>query len=172
MDAKRITEANRKLYLPPPVVAAVVPTSQEKGIEWRYTTTKPADGWEKPDFDDSGWKKGPGGFGRKETPGAVVRTDWQSPDIWLRRTVELPERMSGELYLLVHHDEDVEVYANGTLVLKRTGYTTDYMLLPLTESARKALRAGTNTLAVHCKQTGGGQYIDVGLVSVRERDGK
>ena len=30
-----------------------VPTSQEKGIVWHYTFDKPADGWQKPSFDDT-----------------------------------------------------------------------------------------------------------------------
>jgi len=44
------------------------------------------------------------------------------------------------------------------------GYTTGYVLFPLDAAAAAALRAGTNTLAVHVKQTDGGQYLDVGIV--------
>ncbi len=168
MDAKRVAEANRKLHLPPPEVRNVVPASQKSGRLWRYTTAKPAAGWEQPAFDDSSWEKGPAGFGTKGTPGAFVRTTWRTPGVWLRRTVELPSRLPEGLYWQLHHDEDVEVYLNGTLVLKRAGYTTDYVLVPLDEAARKALKPGRNTLAVHCRQTGGGQYVDVGLVALRE----
>jgi hypothetical protein len=167
MDAERVAAANRRLHGPPPVVTDVVPTSRATGQTWRYTTTKPADGWERPGFDDSAWKSGPGGFGTEGTPGAVVRTRWDTPDVWLRRTIELAE-VPDALHLLLHHDEDVEVYVNGVLAAKASGHVTEYQLAPLSEAGRRALKPGPNVIAVYCKQTGGGQYVDVGLVRVTE----
>ena len=41
---------------------AILPTSREKAQAWLYVTDAPPAGWERPDFNDSSWKKGPGGF--------------------------------------------------------------------------------------------------------------
>ena len=74
-----------------------------------------------------------------------------------------------ELALRVHHDEDCDVFLNGEQIASLTGYTVNYVDVPLPESAAEALRAGTNVIAIHCHQTGGGQYIDAGLVQVTEK---
>jgi hypothetical protein len=151
----------------PPVVHTVVANSREKEQLWRYTFARPAEGWFKPDFNDLSWKSGPGGFGTVGTPGAVVRTVWNTDAIWLRREIRLPEGPFTQMHLQLHHDEDVEVYLNGVLAAKLAGYTTGYKEVPISEAARKTLRPGANVLAVSCKQTTGGQYIDVGLVELK-----
>ena len=147
----------------PPVV--VVPTAAEaEGLVWSYTTTKPAEGWSESKFDDSGWKKGESGFGTRGTPGGTIRTEWNTREIWLRREVELDKKQARDLVGLIHHDEDFELYINGVLAARRNGYTTGYDEIPLTAAGLKALRPGKNVIAIHCRQTGGGQYIDAGFV--------
>jgi len=157
---------NALLYQTPPSVRPVLPTSREAGQRWRYTTAAPEDDWFAPAFDDSGWRSGPGGFGTGRTPGAVVRTAWDTEDIWLRRTFQLSSTDFENLHLRIHHDEDAEVYLNGQRIGAFEGYSTGYTFVPLTAEALQALRPGTNTLAVHVAQTDGGQYIDVGLVDL------
>jgi hypothetical protein len=142
----------------------VVPTARENdNIIWSYTTDKPADNWTQPDFNASSWKQGPAGFGTRMTPSSVVRTEWNSRDIWLRREINLDAKQLRDLMLVIHHDEDFELYVNGALVTKRNGYTTDYEEIPLSAAAMKALKPGRNVIAIHCHQTGGGQYIDAGF---------
>ena len=169
MDTDRIHAAAAQLYLPPPVATPIVPTSQTHGQIWRYTTTAPAEGWQQEDFDDSGWEIGKGGFGTESTPGAVVGTTWDSPDIWLRRNFDLEGSLPANPYLFLHHDEDVEVYINGTLAAKFTGHTSDYGWAPLSTEGKAALKPGLNRLAVHCHQTRGGQFVDVGLLDIQEQ---
>jgi len=64
----------------------------------------------------------------------------------------------------VFHDEDAEIYVNGVLAATTKGYNTSYQHIPLTEAGRAALKSGQNIIAIHCHQTAGGQYIDVGIV--------
>ena len=156
---------NKTVYGPPSRAVTVVPTSEKQPQTWRYTTTKPGDGWNTADFDASGWKEAPGGFGTSGTPGGVIRTTWDTADIWLRRTIDLPETLN-QPAVRVHHDENVQVYLNGVRVANRRGYVTGYTLVPLHEDWKQAVKPRKNVLAVHCHQTGGGQYIDVGLVDL------
>lgn len=152
--------------LPLGTVTVLAPTSVENGVEWRYTSDKPKGAWQTLAFDDSGWQRGPGGFGTKETPGSVVRTDWHTHEIWLRRPFSLTADATDDARLLVHHDEDVEIFVDGELAAKLPGYTTDYLRVPIAAAARAKLTKGDHVLAVRCVQTTGGQYIDVGLVEV------
>ncbi len=126
---------------------------------WRYTLTDPGKGWEVPGYDDSTWRQGKSGFGRIRAPAARVSTPWAAPDIWLRRAFDL-KAAPAKASLRIFHDEDAEVYLNGTRVASFTGYSQGYFDRPLDASARKLLKPGRNVLAVHCHQTTGGQYID------------
>jgi Domain of unknown function (DUF4965)/Domain of unknown function (DUF5127)/Domain of unknown function (DUF1793)/Domain of unknown function (DUF4964) len=167
-DKSRIT--NWAPIPPPPTVRVVVPTAREGSIVWRKTTDRPVGEWTSPGFDTSKWVEAPGGFGTAMTPGTAgaLRTEWKSPDIWLRREFAIPEGAIADLQLNCFHDEDAEIYLNGVLAVRVTGYTTDYETIPIAPAALAVLKPGKNVMAIHCHQTGGGQYIDAGLVEVRE----
>lgn len=135
--------------------------------DWRYSLERPADGWQSLGYNDSGWSIGPGGFGNPTTPGSRVGTDWNTKDIWLRRMVKL-ESVPPNPALYVHHDEDVEVFINGKLVLKKGGFVSNYQVIPIDAENREAIRPGENLIAVYCHQTGGGQFIDVHLVDAEQ----
>ncbi len=169
MPAQEIAAANATLFLPPPKVHVIAPTSQHSPQEWRFTTSSPSADWYQPEFDAASWTKGPGGLGSKETPGTVVRAVWKSPEIWARRQFDMTSVPRGDVQLAIHHDEDAQVYINGVLAADLHGYTSDYTLATIRPEARAALKTGKNLIAVYCKQTSGGQYIDVGLSEVVEQ---
>lgn len=157
-----LRKVNERVYGPAPKVEEVVPTSAEAKLEWFYTESQPGDDWYKSGAT-SGWKKGQGGFGSAGTPGAQIGTPWTSSDIWIKREFEVKDA-SGDIWLSLHHDEAAEVYLNGVLLGKYSGYTTQYALRNIQEGI---LKVGKNTLAIHCHQTSGGQFIDAGFVRLR-----
>ena len=168
VDLDRAAAANTGDFSMVAETIPVVATSQAKGLTWNYTTDRPTDGWEKANFDASGWKEGPGVLGTRNTPGAEVRTTWDTPDVWARRSFDLPEINPSRLLLSAIHDEGAEIYLNGVLAAKLTGFNGGYEEVAISPEAAATLKAGRNVMAVHCHQTAGGQSIDAGLVEVRE----
>ncbi|MDF1859355.1 MAG: PSD1 and planctomycete cytochrome C domain-containing protein [Verrucomicrobiales bacterium] len=129
---------------------------------WSYISQTPAPGWKEVGTKVKNWFKAQGGFGTKNTPNTYVTTEWTEPEIWMRTDFgaqEIPETLVLELY----HDEDVEVYLNGVEIYRATGFITDYQVIELGQDALDAFQTGKNVLAAHCKQTKGGQFIDMAL---------
>ena len=134
---------------------------------WMSKVEKPADDWFAANFNAENWRSGPAGFGTRQTPNTVVRTPWNTSDIWIRRDFELPSNGSVvNPHLLIHHDEDTEVYINGVLAAEVRGYNGGFEQVRISAAAAKSLKSGKNTIAAHVRQTTGGQYIDVGIVDV------
>jgi len=149
---------------PEPVLSDAQGAEPDSRPVWRYVEDEAPDGWTSPGFDDSAWKSGPGGFGTRGTPGAVVGTRWDSNRIFLRTRFALTQ-IPESLVLSIHHDEDAAIWINGVHVADFSGYTSRYKRVQLDRSAVSALVVGSNVVAVSCRQTGGGQYIDIGLAS-------
>lgn len=145
------------------VSANRVPAQDSIVDTWRFTLQTPPDGWKAAEFDDSEWTEGAGGFGTRTTPGARVGTEWKSKDIWIRKSFEL-KSVPAKPALLIHHDEDAQVYINGKEVATFQRWSLEYEVVPFETAAVTALRAGVNVMAVHCHQETGGQFIDVHVV--------
>jgi hypothetical protein len=64
----------------------------------------------------------------------------------------------------------VEIYLNGVLAATDNGFVTEYRKIPINAEGRAALKPGKNLIAVHCHQTVGGQYIDVGIAEVLQAE--
>ncbi len=128
---------------------------------YRFTTNTPAANWLDKSFDDAAWKSGLAPFGNA-LPG--IRTPWNTSDIWLRQTFGSSGADLKAAALVINYDEDAEVYVNGQLIWKQSGYLSNYDAFAVTEALKKAIKPGNNTLAVHTHQTSGGQFIDLALL--------
>ena len=132
---------------------------------WRYTTEHPANNWAAADFDDRAWKRG-----RVDSAHRLRRVPWSGrPGTSPRhlappRGSNCPLRSRAVPPIRLHHDEHAHVFLNGVLVLSRP-----VVLRPTTRPKKSPWGPSTpdgNVLAVHCHQTTGGQYIDVGLDAI------
>ncbi|MGI4886348.1 MAG: glutaminase domain-containing protein [Janthinobacterium lividum] len=144
-----------------PQYRAVIPTVREQPYRARYTFKQPAAGWEKPAFAASSWQEGPAPFSDQPS---LHGTAWTEGNVWVRRTVRVADpRTTGALSLLLQHDDAAEVYLNGVLLTRQTGFNNTYDFFTVPEAARQALRAGDNVLALHANSPQGGEYLDAGL---------
>lgn len=154
------------------LAVSVVKTATEEEAEWKYTTNQPTGSWAAESYDDNTWSIGKNGFGSGNgfpaPDGAVIRTEWNTSDIWMRRTVslDLTDEAFNNLKALVYHDENFELYINGVLAASATGYSTKYVPFEISAEAKAVIKKkGSNTIAIHCYQTTGGQYIDAGFIT-------
>lgn len=159
---------HKALAGPPPERRDILATSEKVGQKWKWTLDPPPKEWRLPEYNVKPWDESVGGFGTEGTPGAVIGTKWDKPAIHIRRTFELKE-LPSDVIVRMHHDEDAEVWINGVRVLRATGFTVRYEEFPLSAEALKAFKKGTNVLAITCRQTSGGQYIDAGLAEFVEK---
>lgn len=131
---------------------------------WKYTKEQPGPNWTEPGFDDTGWSEGPGGFGRKEGWEKLTGTPWDTDDIWLRREFNYDGAGFSNALLAIHYDNATEIFLNGEPLWQRDRWNDGYSSHGIAEPLRGLLREGANTIAVHCHQDGGGQFIDLAIL--------
>jgi len=149
----------------------IVPIADVSLQDWKYSITAPPSNWNTLDFNDQGWSIGKSGFGSAGTPNVKIGTNWTGNDIWLRKSFN-PGNLSQDdlnnIHSKIFHDEGTEVYINGVLAFSVTGYVTDYIKKEISEAAKNAIiMNGNNILAAHCHQTWGGQFIDLGIYTLK-----
>ncbi len=162
--ALRVASQKRSRKISTTDLRFIVPSAHSGTSRWRYTFDTPPVDWMSPRFIDTDWKEGVAGFGA-DTPGAPIGTPWRSKDIWMRREFILSETPSGLPALWVQHDDDIEIYLNGFLAASKEGWSPYYDFVPISAEARQSLRQGRNLIAIHCRNRGGPQYADAGIVA-------
>ena len=159
----------------------VAPTSEWSEWEAKYTFSAPEADWFQPDYDDSSWSVGRGAFATENTGGKPVmirnefckvggNTSWTTEDIWIRRTVELPEDIKlKDVYMEYTHDDGAEIYINGIRVVDTGVKDGEHQREKLPIDVVANLHPGKNIMAVHCRNTGGYGAIDFGLSAQEKR---
>ena len=140
----------------------VLPATDESMYQAAYTETKPGKNWNTTDFDDKSWKNGKAPFSDDKSQ---AKTLWTSEDLWYRRTFDLKDTDLKSLYLKIRHDDNVTAYINGEEVFKTEGWKHSFKMVPVEESVIKKLKKTDNVLAIHVRNTAGGQWLDAGLVT-------
>lgn len=154
-------ETYRFLGAPGKTYKTIVPAADELNYTAAYTESDPGDGWMNTSFDDRKWKKGIAPFGDDKT---ASKTMWLSKNIWVRRKFTINNLDLNNLFLKLHHDDDVEVYLNGESVYTNKGWTSKFIYLPITDVIKSKLKKGINILALHVTNTAGGAWLDAGIV--------
>lgn len=156
-------DVDGKLYkflgAPPKKLQPLLPNSDLQGYDCRYTEQKPVENWFSPEFDDSQWKNGLGMFGSKNMDAV---TEWNSREIWLRRTFNVTNTDFNELLLTLKYDDNIKVFLNGEKIYE-AGCCSSNKEIILQNEIKQKIKAGKNTLAVYCENTGGPGIIDIGL---------
>jgi hypothetical protein len=138
------------------------PISDQKQHAAKYTTGRPPASWMTEDFNDSSWIAATMPFGNKEADPA---TEWNTKDIWVRRTFDVFDTSMEQMLLYLKNDDGAEVYINGEKVYECNCYTGDYRSHEIADSVTKKLHRGTNLMALHCTNTGGAAWLDAGLAT-------
>lgn len=128
----------------------------------RYTNTPPSTNWLGLNFNDGNWKLGDEPFCDNPTIG---KTSWTSKEIWTRKVFEYNNQNLDNLFLALQHDDDAEVFINGTSILKEKGSNGKIEYFDVKDKVLPLLKKGKNILAVYCINTGGMAYLKTDLVT-------
>ncbi|MGY4384375.1 hypothetical protein ACVWYN_001401 [Pedobacter sp. UYP24] len=142
---------------------AVLPASDDKDYNFSYTESAPSGDWKSADYTAGAWKTGAAPFGDLST---FAKTEWKTKDLWVRRSFDLANPLLNDLALKLSHDDNVEVYLNGSLIYIAEGWTNNkFIYVPIKAAVLKGLKKENNILAIHIANTAGGAWLDAGLVT-------
>jgi len=138
----------------------ILATGEENSYSCIYTESNPGADWMKTDANVSTWKSGKAPFGTAENKPATL---WTSHDIWMKRSFDFNGTIQSQFILFLRHDDNIEVYLNGERIYSKRGWLNGYTYYKLDDVAKAKLKKGRNVLALHCENTAGGGWLDVGL---------
>ncbi len=127
----------------------------------KYTVAAPGSNWLTESYDDKEWKNGFTPYVNNNAKG----TQWDTKDIWVRKTFNLNSSDYMNLLLCIKMDDNAEVYLNGEEIYNHKGVLRNYQYLSIDNVIKQKLKKGKNVLALHAENTGGDAVLDAGLVT-------
>jgi len=143
---------------------AIAPMAYDyESWEGKYTSLRPDEGWEQPDFNDQYWQVNEGAFGTRDR--RETRTQWLSTDIWVRREiVDIDPYLleNKKIYLRYSCDDRIQLYLNGIQLVDAERMAINQMI-ELPDAVLNTMRNGKALIAAHCKNEQGSALVDFGL---------
>lgn len=126
-----------------------------------FSLNKPAGDWTAKNYNTKSWTHAQAPLGRGYSN---IKTHWDSPNIWLRRTITLSdEDLRADRFILRYsHDDIFELYINGDKVIATGNTWKENQTIELTQE-QMAKWGKELTIAAHCQNTLGGCLVDFGL---------
>ena len=97
----------------------------------------------------------------------TVRTQWKTPDIWLRKEFEISDKKLPKHPILhIFYDDIAQVYINGVkLDNVFDPFQTSYSAHDIDH---KLFKSGKNLIAIHCHHLKAKQGIDAGIYETND----
>ena len=130
---------------------AIKSTPLALDAKWRYSTEEQnGDNWIQEDFDDSSWARSEAPFGTATSGPGQIGTVWNSDRIYMRNRFKLNKYEYGKLSLSLNLAciNAPQIYINGQLVYQSSESISSYRSIAVTSAMKKAMRVGTNTIAI------------------------
>lgn len=146
------------------ITELVVPSADQAAWDAKYLFNEPKGNWHDLNYNDDNWMAGKGAFGffNQNRFASILRTPWKTEQIWVRREFELQHDLAGnDVFLDFKNDDNVEIYVNGILAVRKNYSMNEKQKLPPEIVA--TLKKGKNIIAAHCVNNIRNAIIDFGL---------
>ena len=134
-------------------------TNSSAPRDWRFATSFPPTNWMSADFAEQDWPTSSAVSGYPTCSPRSDRAVCRITNVWARSRFEFPSAPAGRAVLLLHRNQDSELFVNGVAAGPLRDWADTETLWPVSDVAEATLQAGGNLLAVHAQDFDGGATI-------------
>ncbi|MBP5791749.1 MAG: leucine-rich repeat protein, partial [Kiritimatiellae bacterium] len=150
----------------PKTTTILVPRLDRDPKAWAYSFEL-QNGWEKPGYNDSKWKRAQGGFGHYVphwNRWGQINTEWPTQKLYLRKRFNWTGGNITRIVAHAFHDDRMKMYLNGMLIWSDPYCKFDWLPFDIpVQHFAKALKQGENVIAIEATNDKLGGYFDCDL---------